>query len=84
MLVISVTHSQINYYWVGGSGDWQDPNNWSLTSNGPPAGLSPNNGDNVIFDQFSFDAPGQIVTTTNNIFCHDKTKILGKQGILTG
>ncbi len=51
-----------NFYWVGGSGNWNDPNSWSYTSGGTP-GVCPLPGryDNVFFDVNSFDAPNQYV-----------------------
>lgn len=54
-------------YWVGGEGDWNDGDNWSLTSGGPPVGCSPSPLDTVIFDENSFDAPNQTVTATTPI-----------------
>lgn len=40
------------YYWIGGSGDFNDPGliHWSLTSGGSPSGLVPGASDNVVFD----------------------------------
>lgn len=40
------------YYWVGGSGDFNDPGfiHWSLTSGGSPSGLVPGSTDDVVFD----------------------------------
>ncbi|HRS40284.1 MAG TPA: hypothetical protein P5292_13980, partial [Bacteroidia bacterium] len=43
-------------YWVGGTGDWNDPNHWSLSSGGPSAGCTPNRLDNVFFDANSLGA----------------------------
>lgn len=45
-------------YWVGGSGVWSDKAHWSLTSNGPGGECIPTPVDDVIFDAFSFPAPG--------------------------
>ncbi len=51
-----------NFYWVGGSGNWNDANHWSYTSGGTP-GVCPVPGrfDNVFFDVNSFSAPNQYV-----------------------
>jgi len=49
-------------FWVGQTGDWDNPNNWSFTSGGPAAGCVPSLADDVFFDANSFSAPGQIVT----------------------
>ncbi len=43
-------------YWIGGSGNWDDPNHWSFTSGGIPANLYPNIMSNVIFDENSFNS----------------------------
>lgn len=50
-----------NYYWVGGSGNWSDPNHWATSSGGstfhtdPPAQL-----DDVFFDANSFPSGGAV------------------------
>src|SRR5207253_434784 len=55
--------SAVNYYWVGGTGNWNDLTHWATTSGGTifqnqiPTAL-----DDVYFDANSFTAPGQIVT----------------------
>src|SRR5690606_10943719 len=38
-------------YWIGGDGNWNSPDNWSLESNGSSAGLIPDSGTRVVFDQ---------------------------------
>lgn len=50
-----------NLYWVGGSGNWDDPNHWSSLSGGAPIGCIPSSIDNVFFDQNSFTANNQKV-----------------------
>jgi|GEM_PF-1399991 len=50
-----------NKYWIGGSGDWDDPSHWSYSSGGVPASCPPSPVDNVYFDANSFTAPGQSV-----------------------
>ena len=55
-------------YWVGGTGNWSDPSNWSIgVSDGDPAVTNPgdcipSNLDSVVFDGNSFSAIGQTVT----------------------
>ncbi|MDB4108023.1 DUF5011 domain-containing protein [Flavobacteriaceae bacterium] len=51
-----------NLYWVGGSGNWTNGNNWSETSGGTAYGCKPNATDNIYFDANSFNAAGQTVT----------------------
>ncbi len=53
-------------YWVGRTGDWHDPDNWSFTSGGPGGAGVPNLMNNVIFDAQSFNGPGQIVRVTQS------------------
>lgn len=51
-----------NFYWVGGTGNWNNPNHWSYTSGGTPGVCPlPTRFDNVFFDVNSFSAPNQIV-----------------------
>ena len=52
-----------NFYWIGGTGNWNDPTHWSFSSGGVSAGCAvPNQTDNVTFDSLSFSAAGQSVT----------------------
>jgi gliding motility-associated-like protein len=53
-----------NYYWVGGTGDWEDPAHWSFTSGGSGGAAGaclPSQNDNVYFDALSFTGNGQAV-----------------------
>lgn len=57
-LLCAATASAQTYYWIGPSsgpgGNWDDNNNWSLSSGGSPvgAGIYPNNSThNAVFDQ---------------------------------
>ncbi len=69
--------AQTTYYWVGGDGNWNDPNSWSLTSGGPVSGATPTERDNVIFNANSLDPTGSdyIVTINANARCADFTWI---------
>ncbi len=58
-----------NLYWIGGSGDWSDGNHWSLTSNGTPSGIVPNNTHKVIFDNNSFASSGEVSTVDGDVDC---------------
>ena len=49
-------------YWIGDSGDWNDPAHWSLTSGGPACNQVPNSKDHAIFDNNSFDIVNAKVT----------------------
>lgn len=51
-------------YWVGGSGNWQDTNHWSLESGGASGADIPTIADNVYFDTNSFiDGGGEVVVS---------------------
>lgn len=39
-----------NYYWVGGSGHWNDATHWSYTSGGTGGAGVPQQNDKVFFD----------------------------------
>jgi len=42
-----------DFYWIGGTGNWNDPLHWSFSSGGPSAGCLPSTPDNTIFDAMS-------------------------------
>lgn len=53
-------------YWVGGAGDWNDPNHWSAASGGAPGACLPTVNDDVYFDaQSAFTAGNKTVTVSN-------------------
>lgn len=57
-------------YWVGGSGMWNDPSNWALTSGGAGGACVPTAGDDVFFDQNAFSFPGAVVMiNVDNAYC---------------
>jgi hypothetical protein len=60
-------------YWVGGSGDWNDSNHWSLTSGGATGACIPTVSDDVYFDAGSgFTAGSKTVTVnTGNAYCRN-------------
>lgn len=59
-------------YWVGGTGMWDDPANWSFTSGGPGGACIPTPGEDVIFDANSFANPMDIVMiNVENAYCRD-------------
>lgn len=91
----TATTTSRSFYWIGGTGNWNDPTKWSLAgSGGAPqtaTGCLPNYNDDVYFDANSFTATGQTVTigtaasTTNmayarNVYWTDPSN----EGKLTG
>jgi hypothetical protein len=64
------------FYWVGGSGDWNDRSHWSTSSGGAGGACIPFTGDNVVFDANSGLATGT-VTTSSASFCRDMTWNVG-------
>jgi len=60
------------FYWVGGSGDWNDRTHWSTASGGAGGACVPFMNDDVIFDGNSGLATGT-VTTTSSSFCRNMT-----------
>lgn len=62
--------SAIDYYWIGGKGEWHDPANWSLTSGGSPTSCIPFINDNVHFDSLSFLSAGDTVYCTTAAYCN--------------
>ncbi|HQQ93674.1 MAG TPA: gliding motility-associated C-terminal domain-containing protein [Bacteroidia bacterium] len=57
---ISMLLGAQSLYWVGGSGNFNDPGHWSLSSGGPLANQVPNAGTDVIFDDKSLSEPAEI------------------------
>ncbi len=56
---------QKTLYWVGESGDWNDPTKWSQTSGGVSADEIPVSGDRIIFDSLSFSNVGTVSINGN-------------------
>ena len=54
--------AQKSLYWIGNSGNWNDPAHWSLTSGGTSSGCIPTIYDDVFFDANSFTLFGSQVT----------------------
>ena len=48
-------------FWVGGNGNWSDPQHWSLQSGGTPGECMPTLEDDVYFDINSFTTPNDSV-----------------------
>jgi hypothetical protein len=64
-LIVSAREPDLNldtYYWIGNSGEWNDPDNWSLRSGGQPAGSVPGLENPVIFDEASFTGEAPLIT----------------------
>jgi hypothetical protein len=59
-------------YWIGGTGDWNDPMHWSYSSGGSPSGCIPNPLTDVYFDALSFPSAGSSVNmNVMNGYCHN-------------
>jgi hypothetical protein len=69
---ITFNDNCVGYYWVGGSGNWSDPNHWATSSGGSNKQLTPPTiVDHVFFDANSFTAAGQTVTLDIDGVCAD-------------
>ncbi len=67
-----IPRSSLDFYWIGGTGRWEDGANWSFSSGGAPANCIPGPIDDVFFDGNSFSAPGQgVVVDTNKAYCRN-------------
>lgn len=61
-------------YWVGGSGEWNSPTSWSLTSGGAGGACVPGPTDNVFFDVNSGFTPTSNTVTVGSVsYCRDMT-----------
>ena len=76
LLFLAFSMSSIHaatYYWIGGSGNWNDLSHWATSSGGAVTYLNlPTSQDDVIFDGNSFSAPGQTVSlNVNEAICRN-------------
>ncbi|MCX6192018.1 MAG: hypothetical protein NT109_07020 [Flavobacteriia bacterium] len=73
-LFISQTIFGLDYYWVGGTGNWSDVSRWSLTDGGTGGAGVPGVNDNCFFTNSSFSAVNQTVTINiANANCNNMT-----------
>lgn len=56
-------------FWIGNSGSWHNPANWSLSSGGPAANIVPTDRHHVIFDEKSFKENGDKITIGSPAGC---------------
>ena len=55
-----------DFYWINGSGNWNESSHWSYISGGSSCGTIPGANDHVIFDENSFSAFYAAVYLTDN------------------
>ncbi|UKN00524.1 gliding motility-associated C-terminal domain-containing protein [Paracrocinitomix mangrovi] len=60
-----------NFYWINGSGNWDDPSHWSTSSGGNAAMTVPGPNDNVIFDAQSFTQSYTQVNLSSSVTIHN-------------
>ncbi len=61
--IFATTPTSRDLFWVGGPGNWDDPNHWAITTGGAPGACVPTSLDNVHFDINSFTGNDQVVST---------------------
>jgi gliding motility-associated-like protein len=55
------SHTAQNFYWIGGSGNWSDPEHWTTSKDGGiSSGCIPTRFDNVFFAKYSGESPSII------------------------
>lgn len=84
-VVVSYTSNldtRVTYYWINGSGDWNDGTHWSLSSNGPAANAVPGQDDRVVFDENSFSSAAT-VNLTQDQSCYSLRWFAGEAVNLT-
>lgn len=69
--LLSLSAEAKDFYWIGGSGNFNDIQHWSDQPGGKinPGALLPDKDDNVYFDEFSFPDAGAEVVITNVARC---------------
>jgi len=72
-LVYSLFTQASNYYWIGGTGNWDDLAHWATTSGGSTLHTQiPTALDDVFFDANSFTGMGQSITiNANPVVCNN-------------
>ncbi len=73
-LIVSTASTDLNltkFYWIGGSGNWNNPVNWSLSSGGNVANAVPSINNPVIFDNNSFSSPSNTINLNTNANCYN-------------
>ncbi len=74
LLVIVSYCNALDYYWVGGTGNWNNfPNHWATTSGGSVFHVQlPTPNDDVHFDANSFPTIGDtLYLNLTNVYCHN-------------
>ncbi len=71
LLALGSSAHAANYYWVGGTGNWNDLSHWASASGGAGGayGQVPQSVDNVYFDANSFTANNQVVNLPATVTC---------------
>ncbi|MCS6818979.1 MAG: T9SS type A sorting domain-containing protein [Chitinophagales bacterium] len=69
--VLSLQTRAATYYWVGGSGFWDELSRWAASPNGPGFAYSklPSDTDDVVFTRFSFSSSSQCAVVRSDAFC---------------
>lgn len=74
LLSLLLSHStafSTDYYWVNGSGNWNDGAHWSTSSGGSPVGIVPGKNDNAIFDLNSLSTDFSIIEMSSEAKVND-------------
>lgn len=83
LFITFVAKSQ-TLYWVGGSGNFNDPSHWSLTSGGPSANVVPGELNDLIFDNSSADQQASILikgsSKIKSLECRNTSSIISFNG----
>jgi len=67
----SVNPTLTRLFWIGGSGDWNNPAKWSFNSGGAPANIVPGFNNPVIFDDNSFSVANNTINMTAAANCYN-------------
>jgi gliding motility-associated-like protein len=72
-IIISQSVAQNLRYWVNGTGNWNEPSHWSLTSGGLPGATLPDENTSVVFDANSGIGMQVTITMKSASACYDFT-----------
>ncbi|MBI4648115.1 MAG: SprB repeat-containing protein, partial [Bacteroidia bacterium] len=71
IIILTFATNAQERYWVGGTGDWNDPGHWTYTSGGAGGASVPTEKNDVYIDEFSFDEDYQYINVTSPIYSNN-------------
>lgn len=77
------TDPRTAYYWIGNSGNWNDPLKWSFVSGGAAANQVPDMNSRIIVDENSFSSKNPVISLTADATCASITWLTKRKASLS-